>query len=288
VWEVVKFVTSHHKPLSIYRKLAAGKKDGPTELLKYVETRFASKILMIIRFYEVHSILEKLLVDDDYNTWVSKQKGDTKARGREIKATVHDDALLKNIKLCISIMEPCLRVLRLTDGTTGATLSNVYAKMLNLDVLYRNQIPGISERVRIKIHAIFMARWTYFHTPVMSAAYRLAPEYCRQVHEDDVENDMLLVFKKMATEAHPYAAIRSDYQAYEIALKTKSFDLTDSVAFSKYAQAMPPYQWANTYLRSWPHLRYVATRLLALNCSASGCEHSWSVEGWFHSKNQEA
>eukprot|EP00962_Isochrysis_galbana_P049724 scaffold21218_cov172-Isochrysis_galbana.AAC.2 len=34
------------------------------------------------------------------------------------------------------------------------------------------------------------------------------------------------------------------------------------------------------------HLRYVAARLLSLSCSASGCEHSWSIEGWIHSKKR--
>eukprot|EP00967_Tisochrysis_lutea_P051053 scaffold62922_cov26-Tisochrysis_lutea.AAC.1 len=62
--------------------------------------------------------------------------------------------------------------------------SNVYAKMLALDVFYREPIDGLDERIRKKIHSIFMARWAYFHTPVMTAAYRLAPEYCRREIED--------------------------------------------------------------------------------------------------------
>eukprot|EP00967_Tisochrysis_lutea_P125747 scaffold211761_cov21-Tisochrysis_lutea.AAC.1 len=27
-------------------------------------------------------------------------------------------------------------------------------------------------------------------------------------------------------------------------------------------------------------------RLLSLSCSASSCEHSWSIEGWIHSKKR--
>ena len=30
----------------------------------------------------------------------------------------------------------------------------------------------------------------------------------------------------------------------------------------------------------------VALRLAGLSCSASGCEHSWSIEGWIHSKKR--
>lgn len=137
-----------------------------------------------------------------------------------------------------------------------------------------------------KIHAIFMARWTYFHTPVMTAAYRLAPEFCRRTITDSEDKEIKAVFKKMATEEHSYPEIIADYSAYEVALETATFDLNNSVAFSMAAQRMPPYQWANTYLRAWPHLRYIATRLLSLSCSASGCEHAWSIEGWIHSKKR--
>ena len=30
---------------------------------------------------------------------------------------------------------------------------------------------------------------------------------------------------------------------------------------------------------------WVALRVTSLTCSASGCEHAWSIEGWVHSKN---
>jgi hypothetical protein len=288
---VVKFITNHHKPLALYRKVAEQyKKDGPTELVKYAETRFASKIMMLMRYQLVHPILEKLLVDDEYSSWLRTQKVDTREKGKAMKSIVHDVGLMQTIKLCIRIMEPCLTVLRLTDGKTGATLSNVYAKMLDLDVLYRNKIPGIAETARKKIHAIFMARWHYFHTPLMTAAYRLTPEYCRLDWDPEMaaemDGDIKQVFAKIATPEHPYAAILSNYSAYEVALKAKTHDLTSNIAFSKYAQEMPSYQWANTYFRSWPHLRYVATRLLSLSCSASGCEHSWSLESWVHSKKR--
>jgi len=49
---------------------------------------------------------------------------------------------------------------------------------------------------------------------------------------------------------------------------------------------MASYKWANIYMAPWPHLRWAAMRLLALSCSASGCERSWSVEDWIHSKKR--
>ena len=52
------------------------------------------------------------------------------------------------------------------------------------------------------------------------------------------------------------------------------------------AEKMAPFEWARIYLEPWPSMRWVATRLTSLACSASTCEHSWSIEGWIHSKNR--
>jgi hypothetical protein len=49
---------------------------------------------------------------------------------------------------------------------------------------------------------------------------------------------------------------------------------------------MVPYKWANIYMSPRPNLQWAATRLLAPSCSASGCERSWSVENWIHSKKR--
>ena len=49
---------------------------------------------------------------------------------------------------------------------------------------------------------------------------------------------------------------------------------------------MPSFEWARTFLSPWPAMKWVALRLTSLTCSASGCEHSWSIEGWIHSKKR--
>jgi hypothetical protein len=169
----------------------------------------------------VHDLLDKLLVDSAYTQWVAKQKSADRAKAAEFKRIIRDDDLLENIALCLTVLEPCLKVLRLTDGKKGATLSNVYAKMLDLDVFYREPIDGLDDGIREKIHKIFMARWAYFHIPAMTAAYRLALEYTRREMDDDQDKEIEEVFKKMATSEHTYPAIVADYAAHEIALASK-------------------------------------------------------------------
>ena len=48
----------------------------------------------------------------------------------------------------------------------------------------------------------------------------------------------------------------------------------------------PKVEWALTFLYEWPAIQRVAQRVASLTCSASGCEHSWSIEGWIHSKKR--
>ena len=64
IWQVVKAVTRAQKPLATYRrlkeeanKLRAQTEEPFKELLKYCETRFASKILMTQRYHLCRPIL---------------------------------------------------------------------------------------------------------------------------------------------------------------------------------------------------------------------------------------
>jgi len=67
------------------------------------------------------------------------------------------------------------------------------------------------------------------------------------------------------------------------AVATQAHGFNDEEAFSPSACSMAPFEWARAYLYKWKGLQWVAMRLSALSCSASGCEHSWSIEGWIHS-----
>jgi hypothetical protein len=289
VWDVVKFITNHHKPLAIYREIGNALVDKPlggTELIKYCETRFASKIMMITRYYNCLPILEAMMINPTFTAWVNKQKRETKSTAIEIRRIIRSEANTEAVKICIKVLDPVLRLLRLTDSKTGATLSKLYGYMIQIDVFYRKEIPGLEDNIRKKMHALFMARWEYFHVPMMTAAFRFDPEFSRREFDNNEVQEVRAVLRKMATREHTVAAINADLPDFEDALSMGTDDLTDEVAFSESARAMSPYKWARIYLTKWPHLRYAVVRLLALSCLASGCEDSWSVESWIHSKKR--
>ena len=90
----------------------------------------------------------------------------------------------------------------------------------------------------------------------------------------------------MATEEHTYNKMNVQWGQLKTAINTNSFGLTDEEAFSSDANQLQPFEWVRTYLYPWPDLCRTLMRLAALQCSASACEHSWSVEGWIHSKKR--
>ena len=81
-------------------------------------------------------------------------------------------------------------------------------------------------------------------------------------------------------------ALIAEKEDFEEALLCGSHDLTDEYAFSQQARSMASYKWAKVYLQPWKNLCWAVVRLLSMQCSASGCEHAWSIEGWIHSKKR--
>lgn len=84
---VVKAVTRYQKTLDIYRRL---KKEANAhlesdaeqykDLIKYCDTRFMSQLLMTIRYSKSLLILERLLLDGSFNSWLSGESRQTKEK----------------------------------------------------------------------------------------------------------------------------------------------------------------------------------------------------------------
>ncbi len=179
--------------------------------------------------------------------------------------------------------------MRLTDGKSGATLSKVYHLMAVLSTEYENEIEGMDETHRENMLALFMARWTYFHEPVFTGSYFLDPEFIKGDGSLEEEQDFRTVLKTIClTPNCPYTIsdMMVQWASLQTALRVESHGMNPDEAFCKAAKNMPSFEWARVYLYFWPAIQFAAGRLSSLACSASGCEHSWSIEGWIHSKKR--
>ena len=165
----------------------------------------------------------------------------------------------------------------------------MYGWCANIAANFTRDIPGVSKVEADRIHTLFNARWEYFHTNVFTAAMFLDSEFITDKHTQKEEKEFRAVLSLMA--ATPDCIYKeddmvTDWSRLKTALLTKSFGLDNKSAFTDKACKMAPFEWARTYLYEFPAIQWVAMRLGGLSCSASGCEHSWSIEGWMHSKKR--
>lgn len=79
----VKAVTVHHKTLALFRAIGDAltvKPEGGIEPKKYGDTRFASRIMMAQRMHVTQPIYRKLMVHDDFESWLARQNAQTKQK----------------------------------------------------------------------------------------------------------------------------------------------------------------------------------------------------------------
>jgi hypothetical protein len=174
--------------------------------------------------------------------------------------------------LTVRVLNPALTVLRLCDGKTGATLGKVYGPCAELDALYREEITGVDEEIRERMHLFFRARWLYslyFHTEALTSAHLLDSEFTKDVPNEGAIDEFHAALEKIATTPGcewAQADFVVQWANLQQALATKTHD---KLAFSKAACDMAPFVWAKTWLYKFPAIQWAAMRLSALSCSAS-------------------
>jgi len=91
--------------------------------------------------------------------------------------------------------QPALVTLRYCDGMKGDTLPLVYNLLLELDTTYSKPMKGLDEKIRKKLHNVFMSRWSAFHAPVHSAAFAMDRQFCRRDMHVRVKKDIWSVME---------------------------------------------------------------------------------------------
>lgn len=190
------------------------------------------------------------------------------------------------MNLTTRILNPVVHAIRISDGLKGGTLGRVYHHCKQIDNLYLGDIDGLDEDVRDKICNLWKARWAYFHEPVMTASYMSTPHFMRENFSSKEVNEYKHVLRKMATPEHSYPAILTEWQAFRTLAEGKTGDFTDEMAFCDSALNVPAHEWISSWLSEFPHFSWAACRLASIVASASGAEHSYSIEGWIHSKRR--
>ena len=207
------------------------------ELLKHCDTRLASHVLMLDRYLSLRPILELLFANPEFKAWLRAQKAEIKKLGADCKVFVMADSHWNSIRVAVDTLVPFLKLLRLTDGKTGATLGKVYHHMATLAAQLEKPIPGVDEEDREHMWEIFMARWTYFHELIFTAAYFLDPEFIRGSGSADEEKEFKQVLREVSAAEHcefSYSDMIVQWAAIQTAINVGSHGMDDKEASSEH------------------------------------------------------
>ena len=99
--EIIKFITNHHQSQAMYREYSK------LELLKVVETRYASNFIMLRRLVEVKSALMSMVVGV---TWAEWRQSDLE-RGNMVSRVLIDEDWWSKIEFLLKFTLPAFELL---------------------------------------------------------------------------------------------------------------------------------------------------------------------------------
>jgi hypothetical protein len=102
------FVQNHTNALTIYKEYTH------LSLLKIVDTRFASSLIMLKRLREVKSALGSMVISEYWSFW---RKTD-QASSKRVKDTVLDDGWWERVDLALKIIDLIISLLWFVDTNT--------------------------------------------------------------------------------------------------------------------------------------------------------------------------
>jgi hypothetical protein len=95
------------------------------EIIRPVVTRFASAFLTLTSILEKKDQLRKMVVDSMWDTL-----RDVKSKkGKDATATMMNPTFWKDVKMCLSVFEPLVKLLHLVDGDVKPSMGFLYGEL---------------------------------------------------------------------------------------------------------------------------------------------------------------
>jgi hypothetical protein len=114
------FVYGHTRTLDCMRHFTEGR-----EIIRPVVTRFASAFLTLTSILEKKDQLRKMVVDSMWDTL-----RDVKSKkGKDATATMMNPTFWKDVKMCLSVFEPLVKLLHLVDGDVKPSMGFLYGEL---------------------------------------------------------------------------------------------------------------------------------------------------------------
>ncbi|CAN6439471.1 unnamed protein product [Victoria cruziana] len=270
------FITDHQHALSIFSR------HTDIELLKVVETRCASSVMMMKGIKQIKTALMMMVIDKDWDLYLSEEN----AMAQTIKNCILDDLWWEKITYFLQFTEPILEMLSEVDKE-GPMLYRVYDMWGNMiekikNVIFKHEKKNASiddSRFFKHIHAILVTIWDNNTTDLHYVAHSLNPMYYGQKwlsggfgrvppNEDpNVSSHMMKYLRRLISDDYMMEAVSREFEKFssggfdsEIALLARDDE--------------DPFLWWASYGWETPTLQALAMKLLCQPATSSYCERS--------------
>ncbi|PWZ29639.1 hypothetical protein Zm00014a_024102 [Zea mays] len=263
------FVYGHTRTLECLRYFTEGK-----ELVRPGVTRFASYFLTLNSMQEKKDQLRKMVV---HSRWDSLKDVKSK-KGKEATATILSPAFWKDVKLMLAVFEPLVKVLRLVDGDVKPSMGFLYGELLKAKRKIKEAFGNVESRFKDVMAVIEKKMNGRLDSPLHLTAFLLNPHYSYANPSIFDEPKMNEAFISCVEQFYYHD---EDQQEQAANFELKKFQNREGPFSKKLARTFQNYDynpasWWRLYGTETPALQKMATRILSLTSSSSGCERNWS------------
>jgi hypothetical protein len=162
------FVYGHTRTLDCMRHFTDGR-----EIIRPGVTRFASAFLTLTSILEKKDQLRKMIVDSKWDTLTdvkSKKENDA-------TATMMNPTFWKDVKMCLSVFEPLVKVLSLVDGDVKPSMGFLFGELTKAKREVKQVYGNMEGRYKDVMTIVDKKMKGRLDSPLHLAAYLLNPHY---------------------------------------------------------------------------------------------------------------
>ncbi|KAL7582695.1 uncharacterized protein LOC128128963 [Lactuca sativa] len=250
-------------------------------------TRFASAFLTLQSLADKKAQLKQMFTSDE---WESCRLSNT-VKGKAAYDTVVNATFWTGIALCLKVFAPLVKVLRMVDADRKPSMGFVYGEIQNAKQEIINAL-GKNKKAYEPIMDIISKKMKgRLDTPLHLTAYLLNPYYLYKNPEIQNDIDVTDAIVDFVDTIYPGDhSLQNHIVMVELPVymgKQEKFSREIAIKGCEVNNdKFDPANWWVAYGASTPQLRKIATRILSLTTSSSGCERNWSTFEGVHTKKR--
>eukprot|EP00253_Pinus_taeda_P033773 PITA_33773 len=271
--KITKYIYNRAWVLNLMREFTQGELSHP------VVTQFATNFLFLQSLLYEYQALRRMFCSHQWIFW----KDSTQPKALSMKASVFGDSLWDKVTKIVNFTEPLVKALRLMDGEKPK-MGYIYEGVDRAKEAIKTFYKG-NESKYLPLRHIIDSKWDrQLHSPLHAAGAYLNlslfyNEGSNIQRDPEVMRGVMICIEKM----FPYQDIQDKINIQRDMYKEASGMFGFSSSQRLKDKKMPSHWWMDCGTEA-PQLQEFPIKFLSQPCSASSCEHNWSVFEHIHSK----